>query len=78
MPRRPVKFIDPLKLKKIEYVDYKDSRLLSEFITYYRSIQSRFYTGSTLKNQKQLARAIKKARIMGLMPFVRYENLENK
>lgn len=72
MPPRPKKFICPFGQRDITYIDYKDSKLLSEFITYYRSIQSRFRTGSSLKMQKQLARAIKKARFMGLMPYVRY------
>jgi small subunit ribosomal protein S18 len=73
MPPRPKKFICPFKLNGIEYIDYKDPKLLAQYITYYRSIQSRFHTGVSLKMQKQLASAVKKARIMGLLPFVRYE-----
>lgn len=72
-PIRPKKFLDPFKLMSIDYIDYKDSKLLSGFITYYRSIQSRFHTGVSLKNQKKLATAVKKARYMGLLPFVRYD-----
>jgi small subunit ribosomal protein S18 len=72
MPPRPKKFICPFGQRDIEYIDYKNSKLLSEFITYYRSIQSRFRTGSSLKMQKQLARAVKRARFMALMPYVRY------
>jgi small subunit ribosomal protein S18 len=74
MPPKPKKFLCPFKLSDINYIDYKDPKLLSHYITYHRSIQSRFRTGVSLKMQKQLAQAIKKARIMGLMPFVRYEN----
>lgn len=70
---RPKKYIDPFKLNNIEHIDYKDSALLSKFITYHRSIQSRFHTGTSLRNQKKLATAIKNARFMGLLPFVRYE-----
>lgn len=73
MPPRPKKFIDPFVQAGIEYIDYKDPKLLAQYITYYRSIQSRFHTGTSLKNQKQLASAIKKARQMGLLPYVRYE-----
>jgi small subunit ribosomal protein S18 len=75
MPPRPKKFICPFKLNGIEYIDYKDPKLLAQYITYYRSIQSRFHTGVSLKMQKQLASAVKKARIMGLLPFVRYVGL---
>ena len=73
MPPKPKKFLDPIKLNGIEYIDYKDTNLLSQYITYYRSIQSRFHTGVSLKNQKRMASAIKRARHMALMPYVRYK-----
>ncbi len=73
MPPRPKKYICPFQQAGITYIDYKDPKLLAEYITYYRSIQSRFHTGTSLKMQKQLATAIKRARQMGLLPYVRYE-----
>ena len=73
MPPRPKKFICPFALNDITHIDYKDPKLLADYITYYRSIQSRFHTGVSLKMQKQLARAIKRARGMGLIAAVRYE-----
>jgi small subunit ribosomal protein S18 len=73
MPPRPKKYICPFTKSKVNYIDYKDVHILSQYITYYRSIQSRFHTGVSLKMQKQLARAIKKARQMGLLSYVRYE-----
>ncbi|MCF7918200.1 30S ribosomal protein S18 [Candidatus Gracilibacteria bacterium] len=73
MPPRPKKFICTFCRNEQSYIDYKNSKLLSGFITYYRSMQSRFHTGVCLKHQKQLANAIKKSRIMALLPFVRYE-----
>jgi len=73
MPPRPKKFIDPFVQAGIDFIDYKDPKLLAGYITYYRSIQSRFHTGTSLKNQKQLATAVKRARHMGLLPYVRYE-----
>lgn len=73
MPPKPKKYICPFQKAGITSIDYKDPKLLSQYITYYRSIQSRFHTGVSLKMQKQLASAVKKARIMGLLPFVRYE-----
>lgn len=70
---RPKKFICTMCKNGVKHIDYKDAATLSQFITFYRSIQSRFHTGICLKHQKKLANAIKKARIMGLLPFVRYE-----
>ena len=73
MPPKPKKFICTFCRSGVSFIDYKDPKILSGFITYYRSIQSRYHTGVCLKHQKQLASAIKKARIMGLLPSVRYE-----
>lgn len=73
MPRRPVKFVCPFEKAGVTHIDYKDGKLLAHYITYYRSIQSRYYTGVSLKMQKRLAVAIKRARFMGLLPSVRYE-----
>ena len=67
------KYVCPFCKEDIQQIDYKDAQLLSQYITYYRSIQNRFHTGVCLKHQKQLAIAIKRARTMGLLPFVRYE-----
>ncbi|MCF7812294.1 30S ribosomal protein S18 [Candidatus Gracilibacteria bacterium] len=73
MPPKPKKFICSFCRNDVQHIDYKNSKLLSDFITYYRSIQSRFHTGVCLKHQKQLASAIKKARNMALLAAVRYE-----
>lgn len=72
MPPKPKKFICTF-CKNETAPSYKDPKTLADFITYYRSIQSRFHTGVCLKHQKALAREIKKARVMGLLPSVRYE-----
>lgn len=73
MPPKPKKFLCNFCLNDVQYIDYKDAKTLSEYITYYRSIQSRFHTGTCLTHQKQLARAIKRARDMALLASVRYE-----
>lgn len=73
MPPKPKKYICPFTRSGITHIDYKDAKLLSQFITYYRSIQSRFRTGVSLKMQKRLAVAVKRARQMALLPAVRYE-----
>ncbi len=70
---RPKKFICPFCKLDVKHIDYKEAGVLSKYITYYRSIQSRFHTGVCLKHQKQLAKAVKNARVIGLLPFVRYD-----
>lgn len=51
-------------------IDYKDVELLKKYTTKFGKITPRYYTGVSLKNQKKLSRAIKRARIMALLPFV--------
>lgn len=53
-------------------IDYKNVELLKKYITKFGKITPRYYTGVCLKNQKKLAKAIKKARIMALLPFVKW------
>lgn len=55
----------------IQYIDYKNLRLLKKFITKYNKITPKYYTGTCLKKQKQLNSAIKRARQMALLPFVK-------
>lgn len=57
--------------KHIEEIDYKDVATLSRFISFSGKILSRKRRGTCAKHQRQLARAIKRARIMALLPFVR-------
>lgn len=73
MPPKPKKFVCVFTKNNVKDIDYKDPKFLAEYITYYRSIQSRFHTGTSLKHQKMLSRAIKRARQMALLPSVRYD-----
>ena len=50
--------------------DYKDIDLLKLFITEQGKILPRRATGVTVQQQRQLAKAIKRARILSLLPFV--------
>ncbi len=59
------------KENDIQYVDYKNIALLKKFITKYGKIAPSYYKGTSLRKQKELARAIKNARIMGLLPFAK-------
>ncbi|MDD3532011.1 MAG: 30S ribosomal protein S18 [Candidatus Shapirobacteria bacterium] len=50
--------------------DYKNIETLNNFITERKKIASREYTGVCAKHQRKLARAIKQARHLALIPFV--------
>ncbi len=52
-------------------IDYKNIELLKKYITKFGKIVPRYYSGVSLKNQKKLAKAIKRARMMALLPFVK-------
>ncbi len=50
-------------------IDYKDVRLLQRFVSETGKIIPRRITATTAKEQRALARAIKRARILALLPF---------
>jgi len=54
----------------IAYFDYKDFKTLQRYINQYGQIEPRKRTGLTESKQRQLARAIKRARHLALLPFV--------
>lgn len=54
----------------IKYIDYKDVDLIKKFLNPHARIISRKKTGVTAKHQRNLATAVKRARFMGLLPFV--------
>ena len=61
--------------RKIDYIaanhiEYKDTDLLRRFISERGKILPRRVTGTSAKNQRKLTIAIKRARIMALLPFV--------
>ncbi len=51
--------------------DYKDVDLLKQFITERGKIIGRSRTGITAKQQRELTKAIKRARILALLPFAK-------
>ncbi|NGX26314.1 MAG: 30S ribosomal protein S18 [Chlamydiae bacterium] len=57
----------------IRHIDYKDVDTLSRFITERGKIIPRRITGISLRYQRMLTSAIKKARYMALLPFVASE-----
>lgn len=67
--RKPKKKQNPLKAAKISYIDYKDVNLLRKFISDRGKIRARRVTGVSSQQQRELARAIKNAREMALLPY---------
>lgn len=67
----PVKKYCFFCFNKINYIDYLDIQTLQRFISSYAKIVSRRRSGVCVKHQRRLAEAIKRARIMALLPFVK-------
>ena len=63
MVKRGVKY-----LEGVTTIDYKDSELLKKFMTERGKIVPQRLTGTTAKQQRQIKRAIRRARVMGLLP----------
>ena len=59
-----------ISIKSNEKLDYKDIDLLKKFITDQGKILPRRSTGLTVKQQKQITKCIKIARILALLPFL--------
>jgi small subunit ribosomal protein S18 len=55
---------------KAQNIDYKNVRILRRYINLSGKIQARKYSGVCIKHQRMLATAIKRARIVALIPFV--------
>jgi small subunit ribosomal protein S18 len=55
---------------KVEQVDYKDVTSLRRFISEKGKIRSRRITGACRRHQGQIARAVKRARELALLPYV--------
>lgn len=78
-----VKFLTPLdintktskkfcRFKKygIKYVDYKDADFLVQFVNEQGKILPRRLTGTSLKYQRKVSTAIKRARHLALLPYL--------
>lgn len=55
---------------KIKYIDYKDPVFLKKFLNEQGKILPRRLTGTSLKYQRKVASAIKRARHLSLLPYV--------
>jgi small subunit ribosomal protein S18 len=54
----------------IKYIDYKDAEFLKKFVNDQGKMLPRRITGNSLKFQRKVAHAVKKARQMALLPYV--------
>ena len=57
---------------KSRQIDYRDTRLVESFIKERGKIVSSRSSGNCAKHQRRVAEAVKKARFMSLVPYVRY------
>ena len=67
--RKPKKRISILDSEQITYVDYKDVNLLRRFMSERAKIRARRVTGNDTQQQREIARAIRVAREMALLPY---------
>ncbi len=67
--RKPKKKQNPLKTAGVEKVDYKDVNVLLKFISDRGKIRARRVTGVSVQQQREIAKAVKNAREMALLPY---------
>jgi small subunit ribosomal protein S18 len=67
--RRSKKKTSVLVQESVEYIDYKDINLLRRFMSDRAKIRARRVTGNDAQQQREVARAIKNAREMALLPY---------
>jgi len=56
--------------RNIQEIDFKNTKVLEKFTSGLEKIRSRKRTGVCSKHQRKLSQAIKRARFLGLLPFV--------
>ncbi len=61
---------DFFNVNNVHFIDYKDIENLKRFLNPNGRILSRKRTGLTAKNQRAIADAVKRARFMGLLPYI--------
>ena len=67
--RKPKKKQNPLKSAGVDRVDYKDVNVLRKFISDRGKIRARRVTGVSVQQQREIAKAVKNAREMALLPY---------
>jgi len=56
---------------KANYIDYKNIKALRPYISKYAKIVPRYYSGVCLRHQKMAAQAVKRSRLMALIPYIK-------
>ncbi len=56
--------------ENVEFIDYKNFKMLRSFMTERGKILSRKMTGTCSRHQRQLTKAIKRARSVALLPYI--------
>ena len=81
-PNSDIRFLQPVAVDKnrkkycrfkksgIKYIDYKDPEFLKKFLNEQGKILPRRLTGTSLKYQRKVAQAVKRARHLALLPYV--------
>jgi small subunit ribosomal protein S18 len=64
--------VSRLSAEKIDYIDYKDVKLLQAFIAENGKIMPRRLTGVSAWQQRKLSEAIKRARNLALLPYTKF------
>ena len=59
-----------IKKAKIKFIDYKDPEFLKKFLNEQGKILPRRITGTSVKYQKKVATAVKRARHLALLPYL--------
>src|SRR3989337_1262515 len=67
--RRSKKKVSVLISEGVDYIDYKDVNLLRRFMSDRAKIRARRVTGNDTQQQREVAKAIKNAREMALLPY---------
>lgn len=66
IPKKSCRFC----VDNLDEVDYKDVKMLQKYVNSYGKIDARKRSGLCAKHQRKLATAIKRSRMMALLPFV--------
>ncbi|MCE5234615.1 MAG: 30S ribosomal protein S18 [Clostridiaceae bacterium] len=69
-PRKSRRKVCGFCVDKVEHIDYKDTVRLRKFVTERGKIMPRRMSGVCAKHQRELAIAIKRARVVALLPYV--------
>jgi small subunit ribosomal protein S18 len=68
-PKQLKRKVCKLCVEKVDRIDYKDDRRIGRFVTDRGKIVPRRISGTCARHQKQITLAVKRARILALLPF---------